>query len=139
MFQVRNVRMAGGLMAAVMLSSPAGAAVAPDRTSPVAQKEFRHPAFHIQNRVQRVDEQPVAARQGLTDSLADLHASAQTSYLDVRSGRWAALYPVQPLLPGTGDGNSVSWEALGLEAPAGANGWEPVSYTHLTLPTNREV
>ena len=128
MIQVRNLRMAGGLMAAVMLSSPAGAAVAPDRTSPVAQKEFRHPAFHIQNRVQRVDEQPVAARQGLTDSLADLHASAQTSYLDVRSGRWAALYPVQPLLPGTGDGNSVSWEALGLEAPAGANGWERASW-----------
>jgi hypothetical protein len=128
MFQVRNVRVAGGLMAAVMLSSPAGAAVAPDRTSPVAQKEFRHPAFTIQNRVQRVDEQPVAARQGLTDSLADLHASAQTSYLDVRSGRWAALYPVQPLLPGTGDGNAVSWEALGLEAPANFQGWEQASW-----------
>ena len=128
MFQVRNVRVAGSLLAAVLFSGPAGAAVAPDRTSPLAQKEFRHAAFHIPNRVQRVDEQPVAARQGLTDSLADLHASAQTSYVDVRSGRWATLYPVQPLLPGSGDGNSISWEALGLEAPADAKGWERASW-----------
>jgi Bacterial Ig domain len=128
MFQVRTVRVAGGLMAAAFLSVPVGAAVAPDRTSPLAQKEFRHPAFHIQNRVQRIDEQPVAARQGLTDSLADLHASAQTSYLDVRSGRWATLYPTQPLLPGSGDGNAVSWEGLGVEAPVDARGWERASW-----------
>jgi hypothetical protein len=128
MFQVRSVRVAGGLLAAVVFSGTAGAAVAPDRTSPVGEKEYRHPAFHIPNRVQRVDEQPAVSRQGLTDALADLHASAQTAYLDVRSGRWAALYPVQPLLPGSGDGNSVSWESLGLEPPADLQGWEASSW-----------
>ncbi|MET0553123.1 MAG: hypothetical protein ABW221_08805, partial [Vicinamibacteria bacterium] len=128
MFDVRRLRLAGGLMAAVVFSEPAAAVVAPDRTSPMAQKEFRHPAFHIPNRVQRVDEQPAASRQGLTDALADLHASGQTSYLDVRSGRWATLYPVQPLLPGTGDGNSVSWDALAAPQPADVAGWEAAAW-----------
>ena len=35
---------------------------------------------------------------------------------------------MQPLLPGSGDGNSVSWEALGLEPPADAKGWERASW-----------
>ena len=123
MFETRTMRLAGGLLAA-LVASPAVAAVAPDRTAPVASKEFRHAAFHIANRVQRVDELHVASRQGLTDALADLHASAQTSYLDVRSGRWATLYPAEPLLPGTGSGNSVTWESLGLAEPRDARGWE---------------
>ena len=118
MSYVRSVRFAGGLMAAILVAGPVGATVAPKRETPIAAKEFRHPQMHIPNRVQRVEEQAAAARGALLDSLAELRVSSPGAYLDPRTGRWATLMPAEPLIPGTGEGNSLAWADLGVDTPS---------------------
>jgi hypothetical protein len=128
MFDARSVRFAGGLVAAILVAGPVGAAVAPRKDSAIAAKEFRHPQLHIDNRVQRVEEQAAAARGPLLDALAELRVSSPAAYLDPRTGRFATLMPAEPLLPGTGEGNSVSWADLGVDEPTGIAGWQQAAW-----------
>ena len=128
MSYVRSVRFAGGLMAAVLGAGPVGAAVAPKNESPIAAREYRHPQLHIDNRVQRVEEQAAAARGSFLDALTELRVSSPAAYLDPRTGRFATLMPAEPLLPGTGEGNSVAWSDLGIDEPAGADGWKQAAW-----------
>ena len=124
MSYVRKVRLAGGLLAAIVAAGPVGAAVAPRKDSPIAAREFRHPQLHIDNRVQRVEELSAAARGPLLDALADVRVSSPSAYLDPRTGRFATLIPAEPLLPGTGEGNGVAWSDLGMDEPSGVEGWK---------------
>ena len=129
MSYVRSVRFACGLIAAVLVAAgQAGAQVAPDKSSPIAAKEYRHPQLHIENRVQRVDEQAAATRGPLLDSLTELRVSAPAAYVDPRTGRFATLMPAEPLLPGTGEGNSLAWADLSLEAPNSAADWQQAAW-----------
>ena len=114
--RLQNRSLAVGLLVAALASSPAWAVVVPDHSSRLAQKEFRHPALHIPNSLQRADG---AAAAGLAPGLAGLGVSADHAYLDLRGGRWGTLLPAQPLIPGSGVGNSLSWAALNQARPQG--------------------
>ena len=105
MSYVRSVRFAGGLMAAILVAGPVGAAVAPKKDSPIAAKEFRHPQLQVENRLKRVEDQAAPARTPLLDALAQMRVASQFAYVDPRTGRFATLMPAEPLLPGTGEGN----------------------------------
>jgi trimeric autotransporter adhesin len=126
MSQSYALRVKSAVALAVCVAMSAGGATVPDRSSPLAAKEFRNPAMYLENRFQQVDEQAVPARTALNDSLADLHVSAQAAYLDVRSGRWATLMSAEPLLPG--EGNSLAWGDLAATPPASANAWQPIAW-----------
>ena len=129
MSYVRNARFAGGLMAAMLAAAPAHAVVQPQRTDPVSAKEFRHPRLHVENRVQRVEEAAAATRGALLESLAQLRVSSPFAYVDPRTGRFATLMPAEPLLPGTGEGNNLSWADAGLQEPASVDAWKDAGWS----------
>lgn len=51
------------------------------------------------------------------DRFAALGVAPATTQVDLRTGRFATLYPGVALLPGSGVGNRLTWEAVGAEAP----------------------
>jgi hypothetical protein len=109
MLQKRAFWIVGGLVVASLASAPVGAAVVPDRSSPVAQKEFRHPNLQIPNALERADLR--AGGRTFVQAAGSLGVSPQHAYLDVRSGRWGTLLLVQqigvrpqPRTRGVGDG-----------------------------------
>jgi trimeric autotransporter adhesin len=128
MLRKRAVWIVGGL-AVCLASAPVGAVVTPDRSSPVAQKEFRHPNLYIPGAIQRADAVAQGAR--LAADLGSLGVSAQNAHLDLRSGRFATLLGAQPLVPGTGVGNSLSWESMGLGKPANDAAWGEAAWKAL--------
>src|SRR4029453_13178172 len=56
-------------------------------------------------------------------ALQQLRVSPQQSYLDLRSGRWGTLLPALPLIPGSGVGNSLRWDAMGVAHPTTDSGY----------------
>ena len=78
------------LLTIVLAACAAPARSAPPVASALTEKEFRHPGFQL-------DPQLVAAGEGGFD--------------DARTGRRASLVVSVPLVPGTGVGNTLGWEA----------------------------
>ena len=88
MLQKRSVAIVGCLLVAGLASAPLHAAVVPDRSSSVGQKEYRHPDLTIPNEVQRADTTRFGGGN-LAGGAAALGSAPGHSYLDARSGRWA--------------------------------------------------
>lgn len=105
------------------------AAVTPARSSPVARKEFRHANLHVPNVLQGVEEQAAAAAAGLRRDLAELGVAPEHAFLDVRGGRWGTLLTVEPLLPGTGDRNNLTWDALSMAEPTTEAAWKQAAWS----------
>ena len=84
----------------------------------IAERSLRHADLDIET----VYRLPSELQKGVGTSMAaeDLSAlglAANHGRLDARSGRWAALTPSTPLVPGSGVGNTLTWEGMGLQAP----------------------
>src|SRR5512145_2835759 len=116
MVQARVVRQAA-LVAAWLAAGALEAAMAPQKASPLARREFRHPELQVDQGLSRVEEQPLATCGPLLDALAELRTASSSAYVDTRTGRFATLIPAEPLLPGTGEGNRITWDELGTAAP----------------------
>lgn len=101
-------------------------------SSPVAEKAFRHPGLYISNLYEPVAGLPLEAASRAREELAELRIPAQGAFLDVRGGRWGSLLPAEPLLPGGGVGNDLTWASLGLVAPDDPAGFEDVAWDALT-------
>ncbi|KAB2967942.1 MAG: hypothetical protein F9K18_03570 [Thermoanaerobaculia bacterium] len=107
---------AGIVPAVLALAAASAFAIQPRNDRPQDALLWAHPDLHVRQvyepvgRVPGVDAAPALARLG---------SPADSSYLDLRTGRWARLLPVTPLLPGRGVGNRLTWEALGAKEPAG--------------------
>ncbi len=110
---------ASALAVLVLLSAGSLSAVeVPDRSG-VGEKMFRHPDLEISTILRLPAELPPGDGASLAAAdLAALGIPADGGRLDVRGGRWGALTPSQPLVPGTGVGNGLTWESLGLPVPA---------------------
>ncbi len=91
--------------------------------SPLAEKAYRHPDLHIPNRYQPATEL-LDRGLGARRDLASLGVPPAGAFLDPRSGRWATLLPAEPLLPGRGLGNTLTWEALRVAPPGDRPGLE---------------
>ncbi len=106
------------LVSVLVLATNASAFREPD-VSELRDKVFRHSALSV-NQVYLPASQVVGElyNQQLA-ALQTLSVDAQSAYIDTRSGRFGTLMPAQPLLPGSGKGNSMSWqnEALNQVAP----------------------
>lgn len=116
-------------LAATVAAGLVEGAVVPERSSPIAKKEFRHPSLHVPNALQGVDEQAEAAAATLRSDLAALGVAQEHAFLDARGGRWGTLLPVEPLLPGTGDRNDLTWDALSMPEPDGEAAWKQAAWT----------
>jgi hypothetical protein len=140
MSDVRKARFVGGLLAAILGVAPAMAAVAPNRAAdPIAAKEFRHPELLIQNDVQRIEQLSADQRGSVLDKAAELRVSSPFAYVDPRTGRFATLMPVEPLVPGTGEGNTLAWADLSVEAPASASDWQQAAWSAFSAYVERHA
>jgi hypothetical protein len=95
-----------------IFASPVAAVVVPD-TTPVREREMRHPDHYIFNAYRAPAELPSNLRVGYALDLAALCVGADAAYLDLRTGRWGTLMPARPLIPGDGVGNGLAWSDLG--------------------------
>jgi len=124
-----NRRRLAPLARTALLCSAATAAFAiqpPAGDRPQERLIHDHPDVYV-----RQANAPVASVPGFASEreLAQLGSPAAGSFVDLRTGRWARLQPVEPLLPGSGVGNRLSWEGLtggapGNDAELGARAWD---------------
>jgi hypothetical protein len=85
--------------------------------SGVGQAEFRVPELNIENEYRQPWELPAQATANAEADLAALGVRSDAAFVDRRGGRWATLLLSEPLLPGRGQGNGLSWANLGLGVP----------------------
>jgi len=74
---------------------------------------------------------PAAYRWEHDAVLARLGVTRDSGVLELESGRWAALRPAEPLLPGSGVGNQLSWTGLGLVPPRDDSGWDEAARSQM--------
>ena len=92
-------------------AAPLAAIVQPEET-PLRAKSFRQEDLSIRARIGAAGEEQAQA-------LAALGVAPAAAYVDGRTGRFATLMPAQPLLPGRGVGNELTWAELAVDPPAG--------------------
>jgi len=98
-----------------LLAGPLQAQVEPDRSG-LGQAEFRLTELDIDNDFRLPADLPGQAGPDAVGALNVLGLSANAGMIDVRSGRWATLMMSEPLLPGRGKGNNLSWTDFGSQA-----------------------
>ena len=101
---------------AAVLAGSLQAQVEPDRSG-VGQAEFRSANLNIENSYRLPGELPAQALANATADLAALGVAGDAGFVDTRGGRWANLLLAEPLLPGRGVGNGLSWANLGRGIP----------------------
>ncbi len=94
----------------ILALAASSAAVVPPEETLLRARSFRHDDLAVDTRHLPAGEAEAAA-------LAALGVAPEGAYLDERSGRWATLMPAEPLLPGDGVGNQLTWEGFGLVEP----------------------
>ncbi len=100
-------RLSGIILLSLVASvTPLLAQVQPDREG-VGQREIRLPEISAVFRAPAELPAPAAARA--QSDLAALGLAANAGQIDVRSDRWATLMLAQPLIPGRGAGNALTW------------------------------
>ncbi len=107
------------------------AVVAPDRSSPVSGKEYRHPDLYFRAAYQRLSELPAADAVRARADLSVLGIDAGQARLDRRGGRWGTLILARPLIPGKGRSNQLRWSQLGLAPPADRKALEQAAWQAL--------
>ena len=81
------------------------------RTRPISERAFRHPDLFVPERTEALKDMDSTVAAGLRPDLAKFGAAEESVFYDARVGRWSSLILKQPLLPGTGSGNRLSWGA----------------------------
>ena len=109
----RTCRWAAVVVASVALALPAHAVVQQtERTADSVQ--FRASELTLTGSLRKAADLPSFASD---PRLLELGVSAQNAYVDVQTGRFAALLMGTPLLPGRGVGNRLSWSELSAAQP----------------------
>jgi hypothetical protein len=92
----------------------------PDREG-LGVAEFRADILEIDNLYQQPKDLPAQAYANAQADLDALGVRADSGFVDRRGGRWANLLLSEPLLPGSGKGNGLSWAGLNRKAPKSDN------------------
>jgi hypothetical protein len=115
-----NARTSLTTLCLILTTAGIAPALVHDRTdgSPLAQREFSSPALDATPVNLLIDDLPRDVATASLLALDRLGVRPTDAILDSRGGRWRTLRPAMPLLPGTGVGNRLTWEALGTVMPA---------------------
>ena len=113
-FRTGWTRLAAGVLGTLVATQ--GLAFTPRQDEAVAKTEYRRADVYVRQAHENIARIP---GENATDALARIGSPADAAYVDLRTGRWARLQPVEPLLPGKGVGNDLTWDALGRGAPKG--------------------
>ena len=117
-------------LAAGLLAVAAQAAVAPP-DSAIRAKTFRHPDLARSSQHEPLNRLQPATAAALGHELAALGVSSDHGFYDARAGRWGSLILSEPLIPGSGKGNTLRWPDLGLRAAPEAADIERQAWTAL--------
>ncbi len=98
----------------VLVTGQAFAVQKPNKTGTVGEKMFTDQLY-----IGNIYQPGSTVDSKLSQGISSLGVAPASSFLDVRGGRWGALMPATPLLPGDGVGNLLSWQSLGTPAPKG--------------------
>jgi hypothetical protein len=113
-----------------LAAAAAQAAVAPP-ASPIREKAFRHPDLALSSRHEPLNAVQPSTAAALRHELATLGVSADHGFYDVRAGRWGSLILSEPLIPGSGKGNTLRWQDLGFGATPSDKDIERQAWTAL--------
>jgi hypothetical protein len=103
----------------LLAAGPLFAAVAPRTPSPRDSLVVRHPDLFIENVYQPLAKLPDAIVTQREGDLVALAVPGSLAFFDLRAGAWGSLVLRQPLIPGPGAGNRLSWMDLSLDVPSG--------------------
>src|SRR5688500_13586722 len=90
------------------LLAPRAEAVVRDEKPALADKLVRHPSLHIPTLLQPASALQDELGARIQRDLATLGITGDASFYDARAGRLTSFILSQPLVPGTGVGNSVA-------------------------------
>ena len=107
--------------ALLMLVSGIALAVIVPPPSPLADKEVRLAGLESEPWMRTVAELDSAVASRLAADLARLGVESRHAFIDARGGQWATLWLKEPILPGDGVGNDLTWAALGESAAPAAS------------------
>ena len=116
----RVFRCSLAMVAVVAMTLPLHAQVEPEKHEALNQRAFRAPQMDISAVHQELRDLPAAASNTARQRLGKLGITENGARVDRRGGRFATLFPVQPILPGTGVNNSLTWGDLEMAAPKSA-------------------
>ena len=123
-------------IALILLQVATAAPASSDR--PVSSKEVRHPGLDIRHRREPVADLPVALAAAVRKDAATLRVSAEHVFYDPRGARLASLILSEPLVPGTGEGNTLDWAGRG-GAPASDAALEEATWSALLAYLDRHA
>ena len=109
--------------------APAGAAVQPE-PSPLQDKAFRHPDLGPRELQEKLGGLEPALADRLQVDLLAMGLAADSAVYDSRGGRFGSLVLSEPLVPGTGVGNTLAWTEGA--APASEAAWKALTWSALT-------
>jgi hypothetical protein len=105
----------GTLLVACALLAPRLEAATTPR-GPAQGKSYRHPGLYVNRQLQ-----PASAlgpdKQHERDALSRMGVATDSAFYEGRSGRLSSFILSQPLIPGTGMGNTLRWIDLGGSGP----------------------
>jgi trimeric autotransporter adhesin len=90
---------------------PLHAAVNP-QNRPAMEKTFHHADLWVREHQERVSELSSSAKAAAASELSRMGVREDLGFYDSRVGRFSSLVLSEPLIPGTGKGNTLHWEGL---------------------------
>ncbi|MEE8523783.1 MAG: hypothetical protein V3T72_07605 [Thermoanaerobaculia bacterium] len=106
-------------------------ALEPHESSSLAvETTFHHPDLEIGAAYERLGQLPSKAADRARQDLAALGVAAGQALMDSRSGRWETLLMAEPMLPGSGKNNRLSWDKAG--GPADHRALENAAWSAFT-------
>jgi hypothetical protein len=88
-------------------------AIDPPEQSGLREREFRARELIVEKSFRAPLDLNVSQRTKAGVDLERLGAPVSSARIDTRSGRWASIALTTPLVPGSGVGNSLTWQDLG--------------------------
>ena len=95
-----------------ILALPLQAAVQP-KSGGAQDKAFRHPDLYVPEHTEKVSELAPALAASAGKDLKSFGISSDSAFYDSRVERWSSLILSEPLVPGSGKGNSLRWPGSG--------------------------
>src|SRR5215471_8901060 len=89
------------------------AAVAPSDNRAAMEKTFHHPDLWVREHQEKLSELSASVQSAAGSDLAKLGVQPDLGFYDSRVGRFVSLVLREPMIPGTGKGNTLRWEGLG--------------------------
>ncbi|MCB1049450.1 MAG: hypothetical protein KDC71_02540 [Acidobacteria bacterium] len=98
------------------------AQVVPDPADPIRTRAMAKDGFFVSQAYRPVNSLEPGVFENAVSRLQDAGIGATQAQVDIRSGKFGTLLPAEPLIPGRGVGNTLSWSSFGFSKRAPSEG-----------------